>query len=414
MWTEASAQALAQAPAQPRLFSAVHSTAAPPATVHLIYPHGPSSACPHAIGRHLGRLLARRWRVRHYDLTHPDPIRPGPGDILLGHPDAACWSVLRSSIAHPLWHRRLLLAPFTHGDLQQWAFVDRLLPRCDRLLAITGSYWNDTLAGSAYAHWAPRFVHLDLAVDTSEFTNLKTGFGPPGRRPLVYIGHRAAYKNLPYLSALAQRLPGQSFHWIGDAAAPLRQVHSHGRQDFATAQGRSLIAGFDFLITVGRADPNPATILEAMAWGLIPVCTRESGYHREPGIINLPLDDLEGAAAILERLQQLPDAELQGMAAINRRRLAEHYTWERFAQVVEQAIDAPPGPPLLPRSLGNRLRLRWADLTASQSGLRPHNLRRGLMRRLGQRRVPHPCCDPAACATLQPGQQRSGPAHSST
>ncbi len=252
-------------------------------TVHFIYPHGPAIACPHAIGTKLGERLRRSWRVLHYDLTEPAPIVPAPGDILLGHPDANLWTVFRSSLADPRWSRRLMMAPFAHGDLRQCAYLDRLLPRCDRFLAITGSYWVDTLAASPCAHWAPKLVHLDLAVDTSAFPPLKRAFAPPGSRRFVYVGHAGWYKNLPYLDALARRLAPMGLLCIGDADPALGALRPEGRRDFATAQGQAAIGAFDLLVTVGQADPNPTTILEAMAWGLIRCAAARAATTRSAG-----------------------------------------------------------------------------------------------------------------------------------
>ena len=33
----------------------------------------------------------------------------------------------------------------------------------------------------------------------------------------------------------------------------------------------------------GKSDPNPTVILEAMAWGLIPIATKGSGYTEDDG-----------------------------------------------------------------------------------------------------------------------------------
>ena len=44
------------------------------------------------------------------------------------------------------------------------------------------------------------------------------------------------------------------------------------------------------MITLGSADANPTTILEAMAWGLIPVCSVQSGYEGFSSIRNISID----------------------------------------------------------------------------------------------------------------------------
>ena len=39
---------------------------------------------------------------------------------------------------------------------------------------------------------------------------------------------------------------------------------------------------------------------EAMSWGLIPVCTKQCGYYKNKGIINIPLNDLKNTIKTLK------------------------------------------------------------------------------------------------------------------
>jgi glycogen synthase len=152
-----------------------------------------------------------------------------------------------------------------------------------------------------------------------------------------------------------------------------------GQVDFGSKAGRDLIAGFDFMLTVGRADANPTTILEAMAWGLVPICTPTSGYRGIPSIPNVPLDDAAGAAAIVRGLLDTHESELVAMQAENWQMLDEHYTWDRFAAQVIAAIESNDSPALLPESLGRRLAFRFYDRTS------PYGRPGRLMSKLQQR-----------------------------
>lgn len=347
-------------------------------TVHLVYPHGPRIACPDAIGRKLAERLRARYAVRLYEWDEPRAIRPGPDDILLGHPHPAPWTCFRMSMGRPGWRKVIVLAPYHHGDLEQVAFLDPIVARADRFLAITGNYWAATLARSPFAHWLPKLTHLDLAVDREDFPPAKAAFAPPGRRRFVYIGHSGWTKNTPYLSAIAARMPEAEIAWIGAGRAPIPGLRPLGFQDFRREEARSLVAGYDFMITVGRADANPTTVLEAMAWGLIPVCTPQSGYIGYEGIVNLPLDRPEAAVARLRWLQMLPDATLRRLQRANWELLDAHFTWDRFAAQVVAAIEEPARPAAGRAPLARRARLRWASLTSPYSPLRPGGLRAGL------------------------------------
>ena len=104
---------------------------------------------------------------------------------------------------------------------------------------------------------------------------------------------------------------------------------------------RALLAEHHFLVTVGKADANPTTILEAMAWGLVPICTPESGYDDPREVINVPLDDVRTATFVLRRAISMDDGEYSARVRQNWRRLDEHYNWTRFGSQVVTAIREP-------------------------------------------------------------------------
>jgi glycosyltransferase involved in cell wall biosynthesis len=307
-------------------------------TVHLIYPHGPKTSCPDAIGREVGKRLAKIYPVVLHDWDEFGYITPREGDVLVGHACPIPCTVFKRSAKRTGWRRVVLLSPHCHGDPHQPAFNDRVLPYCDVYLAITGNYWFNDLPNSLYAHWLPKMVHVDLAVDRSEFPVIKTHFNRKGLRRAVYIGSTAWYKNTDYLSRVASEV-GFEIAWIGTGTG-IPGTRALGRLDFSTSEARRIVAEFDFLLTVGRADGNPATILEAMAWGLIPVCTPQSGYIGYAGIINVPPDDAERAVATLRSLQEVPDERLYEMQASNWELLDHHFNWDRFTAQVVQAIQS--------------------------------------------------------------------------
>lgn len=357
--------------------------------IHFVYPHGAAISCPDAIGRKVGEhLRLHGHEVRHYDWKDRGAITPAPGDVLLGHAEFSPRTIFRRSLERPGWARTVAMFPFQCGDLWQSAFAARVAPRCDAFLAICGRFWFERIPTSSFAHLAPRARHLDLAVDRADFPALKRSFNPPGRRRLLYIGHTSWYKNPGYLRALAAARPQWDLSWIG-TGMPMPGLHALGRRDFRDPAAQRELAAHDFLITVGRADANPTTILEAMAWGLIPVCTPESGYHGQHGIVNLPLDDLPGALAVLDRLQQEPEDALLRLQAENWRALDEHYTWQRFGEQVRSAVEERTPPPPLPACRWRHaVRLRWGEATSPWSPLPPLPQLRWLARLVRNRRIP--------------------------
>lgn len=332
--------------------------------VHLIYPHGPSVSTPDAIGRELGARLERSFEVSYHDWTDRGIIRPSPGDVLLGHPHPSPHTIFRRSAKQPGWARVLLLSPFNHADLSQVAFVDECIRDCDRYLAITGNYWFSTIAKSPCAHWAPKMIHLDLAVDERDFPPVKQSFAPARQRSFVYIGHTGRLKNTSYLTAIAQRLPGVRFGWIGKGPRPIRGLEQLGPVDFSTDGGRRLVSEFDFMVTVGHSDANPTTILESMGWGLIPVCTPQSGYTGIESVPNVPLRDANAAAEILAALNSAPTERLHEFREANRGLLRTHFNWDRFAAQVIDAIVSDESPAVGPEPWARRVRFALATVAS--------------------------------------------------
>jgi len=343
------------------------------ARVHWIYPAGAAISCPQAIGRNVAVRLARHHTVIHHQWDSLESITPREGDVLIGHPHPAPWTTFRRSLRKRGWRRVIAVAPYSHGDIVQLAYADAVMPHVDLFLAITGRYWFERVEESAFAHWRPKMRHLDLAVDPVDFPAVKARFGEPWRRKFLFIGHSGWQKNSEYLGRLAGAIPESHFGWIG-SGAPIAGVRAHGYQDFSTDEARALVASYDFMITVSRSDANPTTILEAMAWGLIPVCTPQSGYLGEPGIVNIPLDDLDGAVAVLRALQEAPSERLEAMRAANRERLRTHYTWDRFARQVSDAIDSAESPALLPIPAEHRALLRRTASVSPYAPWRARNL----------------------------------------
>jgi len=342
--------------------------------IHLVYPHAQRISCPDAIGRHLTeRLKEMGYEVRNYDWDDPRSIHPGPNDILLGHPHPFPGTIFRNSIRNLGWKKKIIMSPYNHGDIYQVSFLDPIIKQCDIYLAITGNFWFENFQNSIYAHWKPKMVHLDLAVDRYEFPVLKNFFNPQGERKFLYIGHTAPCKNTGYLSKIARSLSNFHFGWIGSGKT-IPGFTWHGFLDFSQKESLDLVAQYDFLITTGKADSNPATILEAMSWGLIPVCTPESGYKNYKGIINIPLNDVEGAVKTLKWLQECPEDTLRHLQALNWQLLDQHFNWNRFAKQVAEAIEQEQQFSLEKPRPSSQILIYFGMVFSPYSYLRPRNL----------------------------------------
>ena len=346
------------------------------AKVHFVYPHGPEISCPDAIGRNVASRLRSRYDVKLYRWDEARKIVPRDGDVLLGHPHPSPWTVFRRSLKQPGWRRIIALSPYSHGDTVQMAWADATIRRCDLFLAITGNHWFQSVEGSIFCHWAPKMRHVDLAVDRADFPTVKDEFNPPRDRKFVYIGHTLCFKNTSYLSEIVRADPSLRVSWMGRGRSTIEGLEALGPQDFSSEDSKRMLDKHDFLITVGRSDANPVTILEAMSWGLIPVCTRESGYQGFRSIVNVPLDDAESAAEVLSELQRMDASELTEMREQNWRLLDEHFNWDRFAAQIVDAIESKDSPSVVNTSVTQSLKIKWAIVASPYAFWRPRNLLR--------------------------------------
>lgn len=315
--------------------------------IHLIYPHRARISAPDVIGHTLLTELGRDDPMLAHDFDRMYAIDPQPGDILIGHAHPLPGTVFRRSLRKHGWARRILLEPF-NADWSQVGFIDDVIDDCDLFLAITGRYWFDNASGPT-ARWKPKMVHVDLAINRTQFPTVRTEVAAKGARRFIYVGNDHPGKNLSYLDAIAGAWNGGTIDWAG-RGKPLANVRSLGFVDFASEAGRRLIGEYDFLITVGHADANPTTVLEAMSWGLVPICTPTSGYVEEPAIVNVPADDVEGVCAALDRLQGLETVEIRDYRRRAEERLATHFRWQRLVDQVRDAIASTASPSLAPRA----------------------------------------------------------------
>jgi glycosyltransferase involved in cell wall biosynthesis len=317
-------------------------------TVHLVYSHQNKISSPDVIGYVLSRALSSFGPVITYEWDSVGKIVPNPGDILIGHPHPFPFTIFRRSLANSNWSKIIILQPF-NLDIRQVGYIDSFIDKCDRFLAITGNYWFDRIDQSCLSRWSPKMVHIDLAVDRNSFPRIKKTFNIPGERRFIYIGNDNPVKNLSFLSKIAQALPEYCFSWAGKGTDCVG-LQRLGYIDFSSKSGKELISRYDFMITVGTADANPTTILEAMSWGLVPVCTPTSGYENIPGIVNVSANDLEGTISVLRQLQKAPEEELLYLVARADEMLITHFNWDRFCGQVSNALMSDDSPilPLLP------------------------------------------------------------------
>lgn len=292
--------------------------------IHFVYPYDTARiAAPWSIGNHVAaELRARGHEVKQYDWEDEWSIIPGLGDILLGHPHPEPGHVWENSAKASGWDRIVALSPLPVAADARAASA-RHVAAADHWLLLAGPRWQHLV--DEY----PRATRLDMAIDPAEFPPLDIPDTRPTRR-FITIGCTLPVKNPWLMADLSLRLPYHFSH-IGPGRVGGRVVDV-GNGQLATPEAREHLAAHDFLIMTSTEDANPTTVLEALCWGLIPICTAGCGWDFP---LMLPYD-ADHAALVLSYIASMDSHWLRAQRAIGRR-LALEYSWTRFVDVVEAA-----------------------------------------------------------------------------
>ncbi len=297
------------------------------------------SRAPTSITAHVYHALAARADTRLYDLREHVAIRGGGGDVLLGHYLAGDESgVWQRACREGRFDVRVAMNPLHHQMSEVCAELDPYVPMVDRVFGIMGPYWYDTWRASALAHWFPKIVPFDMAIDIAAFPRLKTHFNPPGRRRFLYIGWAGAQKGTHLLSILFGLAKSQHCVAVGPRR-PLPNLECRHRILFTLPYLQRLAEECDCLLVPGVSDANPTVVLEAMAWGFPVACTPQSGYYNIPEVLPLSITDMTHNLAMLDLLQEADESELTARADAARALIATHYTWERFTTNLVEALN---------------------------------------------------------------------------
>lgn len=298
-------------------------------TIHFVYPYDAGRiAAPWTIGNRVAEgLRARGYQVEQYDWEDRRTVRPRPGDVLLGHPHPADGFVFRNSHRAQDWRRVVVMSPWNGNPdvaARFTALADDLDPS-DGVLAICGPYWAQRPPDVGEC----RFAAVDMAIDRAHFPRL-VKFAEPGQRAIAYVGCCVPDKGTDYLAALSERLAAPVRHFgIGIVGG---RVEEFGYWDWS-----SVAPGADFIIATGRHDANPTSLLEGASWGMLPICTPQSGWGDDVAI-HVPLDDIDTAAATINRWLLAPTSECEARRAQVDAALSR-YSWDSFVSKVVEAIE---------------------------------------------------------------------------
>lgn len=319
--------------------------------IHLVYPYGTRKAAPWSIGNHVASaLLDAGHKVTQYDWEERRRIRAGVWDTLIGHPHPEPGFVFTDNL-YQAFAQKITLSPW-NGTLEYTDRIDQVIDACDHNFVICGPNWERSLPG----WWKEKTTRLDMAIDTEDYPKIFRGFNPCGKRRVLYIGCTLPSKGSDYLAAIAEAMPDVDFSHVGHGLVP--GTWPYGYVDLETKHGRNIILQHDAVISCGRNDANPTTMLEAAAWGLIPVCTKESGWEeaRQPVdtggidteftstpkgafVQHIPLDNVSVAVEVLNSILQAPNEYLERIQQENLETIKNQYRWDKFTKPILECIN---------------------------------------------------------------------------
>lgn len=300
---------------------------------------------PYSITWNLGRYLRRcalecGYQFEYRNLDDKSPADLFHGDVVVGHTwwDGGFMDIALDSPAY-----KFILQPYQHymvseGDIPR---LKQMFAKADRLLLITGQYWWDTMKDSPFADWQTKATRIDMAVNPNIHPLSKISWNEPGKRKFLAMGTDRPYKGLDEVAHLMQ-MSGAHLGYFGNALLE-RFAHVPSFTHFGGAllnevRQAHITSEYDFFITLGRADANPTTLLEAACWGLIPLCNPRSGYWPEEpfiGLLDPGTPDADGInLAVLEGLQDMKDRDLYKHQRRIRDYVIRNHSWEKFNRTV--------------------------------------------------------------------------------
>jgi hypothetical protein len=331
-------------------------------TLHIVYPRDSNRrTSPWSIGNHLYDCVLPEYSRKTYAWDGSEIIVPETGDILLGHPHPDPSTTFRRSFDQVGWARRYVLCPFTTNPGQMY-FVESYASRANHFFAICGPTWFEDLERSRYGELAGRMTRLDMAVDEIDHLTPRTHFNAPHRRRYVYIGSALPLKGTLLLEKFSSLHPKGTVTWLGGPSWAVSHMPKIAYLDLSNQSHRKRLLEFDFVLSLGKFDANPTVLLEGARDGLIPVCTKGSGYGFESKFVICDPRDIRGVERINTYLQSASNEEL-----INRHFEAlmtvRMMTWTRFTDsinnVIRSDLDTPSAIPpvqLPPKRVGHSFR----------------------------------------------------------
>jgi hypothetical protein len=262
----------------------------------------------------------------------------GDDDVLLGHAHPKAGYIFRNSL-QGFHGKKIMLSPLTPNRECDWAWDIEAIDHVDAYIALTGSaWWPEIMSHPEWSKHRKKLTRIDMAINCDDYPMVKRKFNDIGKRRILFIGCCLPVKGPDFLNKLAAEFRCVFFH-VG-AGTIGENVLDLGSVDFSKKETLDDLAReFDFIIAPGVSDACPTTMIESMAWGLIPICSTRSGWTQKDGCTLIPYGDVPGSAKIIDSLLHRKKCELEFLRDQNSVRV-KLYNWDSFTATILNVADS--------------------------------------------------------------------------
>jgi glycosyltransferase involved in cell wall biosynthesis len=307
---------------------------------------------PYSITYNICKKLNKKFNIRLYSIFDNRNLILKTNDIFLGHPwpdfkdyqnGNNSWKSYDKNqitnkliVRYPNDKRVYIICPFNHS-IEQIGWIEPLLSNIFNFVALSGDIWINTLKNFPLFEKFNNVFNINMSIDQKHYPHIKKEFNKKGERKFLYIGRLSKEKNIKLLEYLASSIENFNGGFIsdGDIIEGWHKISSF--RDLKPDFMREIALEYDVFVNASDYDAQATTILEAMSWGFMILCTKETGYTHD-SIFELKLNDNIFNSNMIFKIQTMDDLNFKTMQNTNFKLLKDKYSWDVFSDNLENIL----------------------------------------------------------------------------
>ena len=313
--------------------------------------NSPISA-PYSITFNICKKLNRKFKIRLYSIFDNRNLILNNNDLFLGHPwpdfkdyqnGNNSWKSYDTNqitnkliLKYPNDKRVFIICPFNHS-LEQIGWIEPLLSNISNFVALSGDIWVNTFKDFPLFEKFKNVYNINMSLDQKHYPFIKKDFNKKGERKFLYIGRLSKEKNIKLLEQLASRIENFKGGFISDGDLIKGWHKISAFTDLNPEFMKKIALEYDVFINASDFDAQATTILEAMSWGFMILCTNQTGYIHD-SIFELKLHDEIFNINIIHKIQNMDDLNLKKIQNTNLNLLKNKYSWNVFSDKLQSIL----------------------------------------------------------------------------